>query len=163
MTVQPEQPVERIEDIMHLMEMRNAQSNTLIETAEFLTKKAEEQESAPLAEAARELLRQSTDIDLCNIAVEILSEYPQAHTIRLLEDQRDGWEGVIFCGHIDDENGNKVEDSYHAKEFVEKLVKEYRLADPKHALERTLNLRDEAMKQPTWFKGVANNGFVLFV
>lgn len=131
------------EETIRLMEARNCQSNTLIEQA-------------------KELLRQATDVDLCNIATEILFAYPAAHTIELIEDQRTGYEGVVFCGHIDDENGKKIADSFNAKEFVEKTVAEYKLADPKSAINRFINLREYAAKKPNWFKGVADNGSTSF-
>jgi hypothetical protein len=123
------------EKTFHLMETRNHQSHALIE-------------------AAQGLLRQSTEIDLSNIATQILHKYPEAHTIVLLKDQRRGFENVIFCGHIDDENGNKVADSYHAKEFVEALLLDYKLAAREIVTNRVINLREYAAKEPSWYSSV---------
>lgn len=130
-------------ELMRLMEARNCQSSTLISTA-------------------KELLRQATEVDLSNIATEILLTYPQIHVITLVEDQRTGYEGVVFCGHVDDENGNKIEDSFKAKEYVENLIAEYKLADSKSVVNRFINIREYAAKKPEWFKGVAENGSTNF-
>jgi len=141
MTVPPEDKQET--ELLRLMEARNCQSNTLISTA-------------------KELLRQSTEVDLSNIASTILSHYPQIHNITLIEDQRIGYEGVIFCGHVDDENGNKIADSFKAKDDIETIVAGYKLADPKSVVNRFINLREYAAKKPEWFRGVAENGSTSF-
>lgn len=121
-----------VKELTLLMEARNHQSYTLIETA-------------------KELLRQSTELDLCNIATEILWNYPEAHTIELLKDQRPGFENVIFCGHIDDENGQKIARSFEAKQFVEGVLLDYKIADRDSIVDRVINLHDYANKRPSWY------------
>lgn len=121
------------EEAVRLMEARNHQSHSLIA-------------------AAQNMLRESTEIDLCNIATEILYKFPEAHTIQLLNDQRTGFEKVIFCGHIDDENGKKIANSFEAKEFVEGILLDYKLAAREIVTNRVINLREYAEKKPTWFE-----------
>lgn len=125
-------------ETFRLMEARNHQSHSLIE-------------------AARDLLRQATELDLSNISTEILYKYPQAHTAVFLDDQRAGFEGRIFCGHLDDENGNKVENSFAAKDFVESLLLEYKIADRGSVVDRVINLREYAMRVPKWFASPTAN------
>lgn len=117
---------------MRLMDARNHQSHSLIE-------------------AAQSLLRQATELDLSNISTEILHKYPEAHTVMFFEDQRTDFKGVIFCGHLDDENGNKVQNSFVAKGFVEELLLEYKIADRGSVVDRVINLREYAAKTPSWF------------
>lgn len=124
-------------EVFRLMEARNAQSHTLIE-------------------AAQDLLRQATEIDLCNIATEILHKYPDAHSMVLLNDQRTDFKGVIFCGHLDDADGHKVADSFNAKDFVEALLLEYKIPDRKSVVNRRIELREYAAKQPSWFANTAS-------
>lgn len=119
-------------ETMRLMEARNHQSHSLIE-------------------AARDMLRQSTELDLSNISTEILYKYPEAHTVVFLDDQRPDYKGVIFCGHLDDENGKKVANSFEAKEFVEALLQHYKIADRESVVDRVINLREYALKVPNWF------------
>ena len=120
-------------ETMRLMEARNHQSHSLIE-------------------AARDMLRQATEIDLSNMATEILYKYPEADTVMFLEDQRTDYKDVLFCGHIDDENGNKIANSFEAKDFVEALLLEYKLAERKvFVVDRTINLGEYAEKKPSWF------------
>jgi hypothetical protein len=120
-------------ELTRLMEARNNQSHSLIE-------------------AANELLRQSTDIDLSNIATEILYKYPEAETIQLLKDQRAGFEHVIFCGHIDDADGKKIANSFEAKTFIEDgILPDYKLAARDSVVDRVINLREYAAKRPSWF------------
>lgn len=119
-------------EVFRLMEARNAQSHALIE-------------------AAQNMLRQATEIDLSNIATEIIHKYPEARSMVLLEDQRTDFKGVIFCGHLDDENGNKVANSFEAKEFVEALLLEYQIPNRKAITEQRLDLREYATKKPSWF------------
>ena len=118
--------------MFQLIEARNHQSHTLIE-------------------AAKSLLRQATETDLSNIATEILFRYPHAETIELIFDQRVGYEGVIFCGRIEDADGNKLEDSFNVKRFVDELLKHYTIADPASVVNRFINLSEYAEKQPNWF------------
>lgn len=125
-------------ETFRLMEARNHQSHSLIE-------------------AAQDLLRQATELDLSNISTEILYKYPEAHTVVFLDDQRAGFEGRIFCGHLDDENGHKVADSFMAKDFVESLLLEYKIADRASVVERVINLREYAMRVPKWFTAPASN------
>lgn len=120
------------EEAVRLMTARNQQSQTLVATA-------------------KELLRQSTEIDLANLCTEILYRYPEAHFLQLLKDQRTGYENVIFCGHLDDENGNKIANSFEAKEYVEKSVTEYNFAAPDAVLGRLVNMREYAAKAPEWY------------
>ena len=120
------------EAVNRLVTARNHQSQTLVETAQ-------------------ELLRQATEIDLSNLATNILQSYPEAHFIVLCKDQRTGFEGVIFCGHIDDKNGKKIENSFEAKEYVEYAIKQYAFAAPETALERIINLNEYAAKTPSWY------------
>lgn len=119
-------------ELTRLMEARNHQSHSLIE-------------------AANVLLLQATEIDLSNIATEILYKYPEAHTIQLLKDQRTGFENVIFCGYIDDENGQKIANSFEAKNFVEGVLLDYKIAVRESIVNRVINLREYAAKQPSWF------------
>jgi hypothetical protein len=120
-------------ELTRLMEARNNQSHSLIE-------------------AANELLRQSTEIDLSNIATEILWKYPEAETVQLLKDQRTGFENVIFCGHIDDAEGKKIANSFEAKEFIEGgILPDYKLAARDSVVDRVINLREYAAKRPSWF------------
>lgn len=124
-------------EVFRLMEARNAQSHALIE-------------------AAQNLLAQATEIDLSNIATEILHKYPTAHSMVLLNDQRTDFKGVIFCGHLDDEDGHKVADSFNAKDFVEALLLEYQIPDRKSIVNRRINLREYAARKPAWFAETAN-------
>lgn len=119
-------------ETMRLMESRNHQSYALIE-------------------AAQNLLKQASEIDLSNIATEVLHRYPEASVLVLLEDQRTDYKGVIFCGHIDDADGKKIENSFEAKEFVDNVIAKYKFSDPKNVVERFINLREYAAKQPSWF------------
>lgn len=123
-------------ETMRLMDARNHQSHSLIE-------------------AAKSLLRQSTEIDLSNISTEILHKYPEAHTVVFLEDQRTDFKGRLFCGHLDDEVGHKVENSFVAKDFVEGLLLEYKIADRGSVVDRVINLREYAAKKPSWFATAA--------
>ena len=77
------------EETMRLMEARNHQSYAIIE-------------------AAKNLLKQASEIDLSNIATEVLHRYPEASVLVLLEDQPTDYKGVIFCGHLDDAEGKKL-------------------------------------------------------
>lgn len=125
-------------ELTRLMEARNHQSHSLIE-------------------AANDLLRQATEIDLSNIATEILYKYPAAHTIVILEDQRDDYKNVLFCGHIDDENGKKIGNSFEAKAFVESILLDYKLAGREaNVVGRVINLREYAEKKPSWYVTVAS-------
>lgn len=119
-------------ETFRLMEARNHQAHSLIE-------------------AAKNMLRQATELDLSNIATEILYKYPDAHTVVFLYDQRPDFKGVIFCGHLDDADGHKVANSFEAKDFVESLLLEYKIADRDSIVDRVINLREYAMKVPDWF------------
>ena len=130
MTFSPE--LRSNEEVIRLMEARNNQSHALIE-------------------AAQNLLKQASEIDLSNIATEILYRYPEAHVIVLLEDQRTDYKGAIFCGHINDENSKKLENSFEAKEFVDSVLSFYKFPYPKNVVERFINLREYAEKKPSWF------------
>jgi hypothetical protein len=127
-----ENEVKAVKELTLLMEARNHQSFTLIETA-------------------KELLRQSTELDLSNIATEILWNFPEAHTIRLLKDQRTGFEDVVFCGHINDEAGTKIERALEAKKFIEKVLLDYKVAAPDSIVDRVINLREYAERRPSWY------------
>jgi hypothetical protein len=123
----------RDKETMRLMEARNHQSHSLLE-------------------AAQNMIRQATEIDLSNMATEILYKYPEADTVMFLEDQRTDYKDVLFCGHIDDENGNKIANSFEAKNFVEALLLEYKLAERKaFVVNLTINLREYALRVPFWF------------
>jgi hypothetical protein len=124
-------------ETMRLMEARNHQSHSLIE-------------------ASRNLLLQATEIDLSNIATEILHKYPDAHSMVLLNDQRTDFKGVIFCGHLDDADGHKVADSFNAKDFVEALLLGYKIPDRKSVVNRRIDLREYAAKKPSWFDSTVN-------
>lgn len=124
-------------ETVRLMEARNAQSHALVE-------------------AAQNLLRQATEIDLSNIATEILHKYPEADSMILLDDQRPDFKGVIFCGHLDDKDGKKVSDSFKAKEFVEALLLDYQIPDRKSVVDRRIDLHEYAAKKPAWFPHTVN-------
>jgi hypothetical protein len=119
-------------EVFRLVEARNAQSHSLIGVA-------------------HDMLRQATEIDLSNIATEIIHKYPEAYFVEFIADQRTDFKGVIFCGHIDDENGKRIANSFEAKDFVEALLLDYSIPDRKAIVERRINLREYAVKHPSWF------------
>lgn len=142
MDARPTIDITQAENRIRLAEARNCQSHTLVNQA-------------------NELLRQAADIDLSNISLEILLAYPEAHTIILLMDHRTGYEDTVFCGHIDDENGKKIGNSYNAKMLVENTVSSYAITDKKSIVDRVINLREYAVRMPEWMVGT-QNGVTLF-
>lgn len=119
-------------ELTRLMEARNHQSHSLIE-------------------AANELLRQATEIDLSNLATEVLWKYPEAETIELIKDQRPGYESVIFCGSVQDEKGKGIERLSEAKDFVDGVLLDYTFSARDSIAERVINLREYADRKPSWY------------